>query len=383
MQSFFPSPIRSIVNGALLRTSPVYVQYYLTARCNLRCEQCNIIYANADQTELDAANSLKVLDTLAELGTSVVLFTGGEPFLRKDLPELVSHAIELGMHPRIQTNGLATREMLERVAESGANDISISLDTLEPEKQDEINGGFSNSFLAAMRSISLVNEIFPSNSFAALGCVFAPKNFMTTTQIVDFATEIGWWVSLVPAHTTVSHKPRGFSTFDGTLKFSTDELVSAKVTLSEIKKKKKSGANVYDSYQYLDDIYRFIAGEPVTWRDRNGGSCDSPSSYFAITPNGDMAVCCDYRLPERKNLTSPSFTREFKNKEMHKLALPIINSCSGCMYGSFPEISNSLRFAHAAVNRLGLFFGESQSQLSKFSEAELISLAQRIVSESK
>ena len=92
----------NLLDNSLHQTGPLYVQYYVTARCNLRCEQCNVIYANADRRELKTEEAFQVIDNLAEIGTSVLLLTGGEPFVRNDLPRLAKRVIDQGMHPRIQ-----------------------------------------------------------------------------------------------------------------------------------------------------------------------------------------------------------------------------------------------------------------------------------------
>jgi organic radical activating enzyme len=57
----------------------LYVQFYVTARCNLTCKQCNIIYANADIGEVSVAQVKAIAANLAAIGTGVVLLTGGEP----------------------------------------------------------------------------------------------------------------------------------------------------------------------------------------------------------------------------------------------------------------------------------------------------------------
>ena len=124
---FLESGPLNLLSNTITKSAPLYVQYYVTARCNLRCEQCNVIYANADRRELNTEESFKVIDNLAELGTSVVLLTGGEPFIRRDLPKLAGRLIESGVHPRIQTNGLATYDRLLECADYGVRDISISL----------------------------------------------------------------------------------------------------------------------------------------------------------------------------------------------------------------------------------------------------------------
>ncbi len=109
---FLESGIPGLLTSFVLHDSPLYVQYYITARCNLRCQQCNVIYANSNVGEAGTEKTIEAINNLGALGTNVILFTGGEPFVRKDLPTLVKAAIESGMHPRIQTNGLASPSAL-------------------------------------------------------------------------------------------------------------------------------------------------------------------------------------------------------------------------------------------------------------------------------
>lgn len=76
---------------------PVVV-WNLTQGCNLKCIHC---YAHATQNkgsdELDTEQGKRVLDDLAEFGVPVVLFSGGEPLVRKDLPLLAEYAVSKGM----------------------------------------------------------------------------------------------------------------------------------------------------------------------------------------------------------------------------------------------------------------------------------------------
>src|SRR5260370_30605680 len=107
-------------------------------------------------------------DNLAAIGVCMVLLIGGEPFVRKDLPDIVKAFTERGIHVRMQTNGLATRKALEECVRNGAHDISISLDSLRPELQDTINGGFRQSRGPPPPSASVIHEVFPANGSAFL-----------------------------------------------------------------------------------------------------------------------------------------------------------------------------------------------------------------------
>ncbi len=111
---------------------PVVV-WNVTRRCNLRCIHC---YAHADQTtapdELTLAQGKRLMDDLAAFGVPVLLFSGGEPLVRKDLPELAAYAVERGMRAVISTNGtLITRETARTLQEIGLSYVGISLDGME------------------------------------------------------------------------------------------------------------------------------------------------------------------------------------------------------------------------------------------------------------
>ena len=70
----------SLARSTLFQDQPVYVQFYITARCNLTCNQCNIIYANSDTREC-TIDEIKIIgDNLAEIGTAIILLTGGHGF---------------------------------------------------------------------------------------------------------------------------------------------------------------------------------------------------------------------------------------------------------------------------------------------------------------
>jgi len=117
---------------------PVVV-WNVTRRCNLRCVHC---YAHAtdqaDQGELTTVQGKSLLDDLAAFGVPVVLFSGGEPLVRKDLPELASYAVGKGMRAVISTNGtLITAPVARTLKEIGLSYVGISLDGMQ-----EINDRF-------------------------------------------------------------------------------------------------------------------------------------------------------------------------------------------------------------------------------------------------
>jgi len=108
---------------------PVVV-WNMTRRCNLKCVHC---YAHAKNipfdNELSTGEGKALLDDLAGFGVPVVLFSGGEPLVREDMPELAEYAVQKGMRAVISTNGtLITKEKARILKEIGLSYVGISLD---------------------------------------------------------------------------------------------------------------------------------------------------------------------------------------------------------------------------------------------------------------
>lgn len=108
---------------------PVVV-WNMTRRCNLGCRHC---YAQATgeagRGELSLEEGKALIADLAAYGAPVLLFSGGEPLMREDLPELAAWAVEKGMRAVISTNGtLITRRKASELKAIGLSYVGISLD---------------------------------------------------------------------------------------------------------------------------------------------------------------------------------------------------------------------------------------------------------------
>ncbi|MDD3317928.1 MAG: 12,18-didecarboxysiroheme deacetylase [Methanosarcina sp.] len=136
---------------------PVVV-WNMTRRCNLKCVHC---YAQAKdiefENELSTEEGKALIDDLASFGSPVMLFSGGEPTLRKDLPELAAYAREKGMRAVISTNGtLIDRNMARKLKEVGLSYVGVSLDGMR-DTNDKFRG-MKGAFNAALRGIHNCQE---------------------------------------------------------------------------------------------------------------------------------------------------------------------------------------------------------------------------------
>jgi 12,18-didecarboxysiroheme deacetylase len=108
---------------------PVIV-WNMTRRCNLRCIHCYSSSQNIDYPdELTTEEARTMIRDLAAFGAPVLLFSGGEPLMRKDLPDLAQYTVDQGMRAVISTNGtLITKEKAALFRKIGLSYVGISLD---------------------------------------------------------------------------------------------------------------------------------------------------------------------------------------------------------------------------------------------------------------
>ncbi len=131
---------------------PVVV-WNCTRQCNLKCIHC---YASADNqrmpTEMDTAAGRDFIHDLADFGVPVILFSGGEPLLRKDLFELAGLARQLGIRIALSTNGtLITEAAARELGKLGFAEVGISLDGIGANN-DRFRGK-NGAFDAALQGI--------------------------------------------------------------------------------------------------------------------------------------------------------------------------------------------------------------------------------------
>ncbi|MCU7884907.1 MAG: radical SAM protein, partial [Candidatus Thiodiazotropha sp. (ex Lucinoma annulata)] len=164
----------------------------LTRRCNLACSHC---YMDADTRQgggSDELNTEEVKQLLNEIAScsqeTMVVLTGGEPLLRRDLEQLVAHGRGLGLSMVVGTNGVLLNE--ERVAalkQAGAMGMGISLDSLDPQTHDTFRGcsGSWEKTLAGMdhcRKHSLPFQVHFS---------VTEQNAHEVESMIDFAKAVG------------------------------------------------------------------------------------------------------------------------------------------------------------------------------------------------
>ncbi len=142
---------------------PTLVHYYVTNICNARCEFCSI-WKNRDTNFATPEQVRENLKDAKRAGAKFVDFTGGEPTLNKDLPEILSIAKELGFITSVTTNTLLFPKMAKALA--GKIDLlHFSLDADSAELHDKIRGikSYSKTLDAIPQAIE--NGLYPDLLF--------------------------------------------------------------------------------------------------------------------------------------------------------------------------------------------------------------------------
>lgn len=123
---------RKILWAVLNRDHPVLVHIIPMRRCNLSCSYCNEYDAVSQPVPTNVMR--RRIDRLAELHTTILTFSGGEPLMHPEIDALVAHARGHGLFVTLITNGYhLSPERIERLNRTGLDHLQISIDNVEPD----------------------------------------------------------------------------------------------------------------------------------------------------------------------------------------------------------------------------------------------------------
>src|SRR3954463_5568520 len=124
---------RMLWKGIASTSHPVLAHIIPMRRCNLACAYCNEYDDFSKPVPL--ATMIGRLDQLADLGTTVVSISGGEPLMHPELDEIIGHIRRRGMMAGMITNGyLLTAERIQRLNRAGLEHMQISIDNVMPDE---------------------------------------------------------------------------------------------------------------------------------------------------------------------------------------------------------------------------------------------------------
>lgn len=159
-----------------------------TTACNLRCVHCRAEAAERRTGELTPKQSTALLDDVASFARPVIVLSGGEPLMRKDIFEIARYGTRLGLRVVLATNGtILTREMARELKESGVQRVSVSIDGSDAATHDAFRG-VPGAFDAAMNGIALCRE---AGLPIQVNATIARHNIDQLGGLLELATSVG------------------------------------------------------------------------------------------------------------------------------------------------------------------------------------------------
>lgn len=263
--------------------------FFPTNRCNSRCVSCDWWKANGDgELTLDEIDYLA--NGLAQMGTRLVLFSGGEPLLRPDVFDAAArfrrHSIALHLH----TSGV----LLERCAPAVAQHFSrviVSLDASDEQAYRAIRG--VGALRGLERGVSRLRSLKPTLPVSARATLHR-LNFRDVSSLIDHARAMSLdGISFLPADTASGAFGRARATDATTLRLDRDEIAEfadiIERTIVERAADFESGfvAESPDKLRRLPQFYAASAGiAPFP-----GVNCNAPYMSVVIEANGDVRPC--------------------------------------------------------------------------------------------
>ncbi len=308
-------------------SAPFYVHLYVTERCNLQCQMCNIWKRKSEEMTIKEIE--RCAKILKELKVPNIVVTGGEPFLRPDIVEIVMLLNDYGFSVRLQTNGtLVTKEKIKALAEAGLKDITISLDTLDEKKFDWICHS-KNLVQKVEKSLDILAEYM--DGFIVVSTVVSRINISELPEIVKFVHSKGAYASLYPVHMQPAENTPGFCLgYSKEMIFLKYDLPEIEKVYAEILKMKKEGYRIINSKLFLNDSLEYFRTGNYTW------NCKAGERFFVIYPDGGVASCDLF--PPLLNIKS-NFLKEFRNTEYKESVRRIREGCNGCILACWRETS--------------------------------------------
>jgi radical SAM protein with 4Fe4S-binding SPASM domain len=172
---------------------PLMVKIKLLWQCNLACSMCDYWHGGGPMP-LTGEMLVRILDELAALGCRKVHFSGGEPALRPDLPDLVAHARSLRLRVTLTSNGtLLTRELCRRLVKAGLNSACVSLDSPVRSVHDRIRGvpGAFKQTLAGVRELHRAAKERGASLPIRINTVVSRENYDRLAGLPELVQSIG------------------------------------------------------------------------------------------------------------------------------------------------------------------------------------------------
>ncbi|PJB43023.1 MAG: hypothetical protein CO108_10690 [Deltaproteobacteria bacterium CG_4_9_14_3_um_filter_63_12] len=317
---------------------PFVVGLFVTHKCMCSCASC--LWRHNDWDDVPAEELKRFLREAKEEGFAALAVSGGEPFLRKDLGELLRFVKEeLEMPILVFTTGWLVKsrgaEILPYV-----DVLMMSIDAPTAARHDEIRG-LPGLFDRLMEAAEIVKTDYPQISLQFNSCIQKGVDTEHIDDLIELTEERGLRISFDVI--TESRNAGDDTTFTETdMGLSTEELSHLCAHLLE---RKRSGAPVVNSDLYFQ---YFVDG-------RKGYHCHFPKLAMMIDGRGNVEDCLQLNTPiaNIRNTSVKDILQLQRFRELRKAA----ESCSTCSSPTMVDMSHVWENPRLMLQRDGVVLG--------------------------
>jgi MoaA/NifB/PqqE/SkfB family radical SAM enzyme len=300
---------------------------------------CGLRELADEERELGIPQIETVAERLSTLGARHAVITGGEPFLRADLPEVVRAFADRGFSVRIQTNGgrQVTRERLEACRDAGLRDVSVSIDTMDCDLQDSICG-VRGAVGSALRTLKLAACILP-RGISQANIVASRFNFEELPALVRRFGDLGLYTYITPVMVgfdgTDDELDLLFRSEDTDFRLDGIPAETRDRVIDELIDLRRKGYRLTNSTHFLEDFRRSLETGRCDW------TCEAGTLCLDVHPDGSVCVCKE--KPPIGSILDDSFIDFYRSPAFRELATLYSQGCSGCFYGEYREPQYAVR----------------------------------------
>lgn len=295
------------------------ISWNITKACNLKCKHCYRDAGKKDPRELDSKEARGLISEIARANFKILILSGGEPLLRRDIYGLISYSVSLGLRPVLGSNGtLITKETAKRLKDAGLARAGISIDSVSAEIHDEFRQktGAWDSTVKGMRFCKEAGLDFQVHT------TVSQANFKEIENITDFVSELG-----ACAHHIFFLVPTGRGKEINDFSLSPKDYDELLRKILRKQREVKIELKPVCAPQFIP-LARSMG---IDTRFQRG--CLAGISYCCILPNGDVHPC-PYLPLKLGNVRQDNFTSIWDNNEVFKQlrSLNFKGKCGDCAH---------------------------------------------------
>jgi radical SAM protein with 4Fe4S-binding SPASM domain len=260
-------------------SAPLRMDLALTFNCQNDCVHC---YAGGphETSELSTEQWKQVIDHVHDIGVFIITFTGGEPTLREDLPDLVLHAQKKGIVTGLITNGrrLKDKSYVEKLEKSGLDFVQVTLESHEPKIHDLMTASKGSW----KETVTGIRNFVPTHIYATTNTTLSKYNASDFLKTMDFIKGLG--VAAFGCNSLI---------YSGKAAAISDEFVLPLETLNELLPKIRDKAHELGLKFLWYTPTQYCRFDPVKL-GLGVKSCTAANINMCVGPNGDVYPCQSY-----------------------------------------------------------------------------------------